>query len=119
MSRPAASEKGQGCPNSAKRQFFNWLPGRKLLMRRSTSGRNADGIRQPLQYRRSSDTTNVVSMQASFERQIRQINSCMAQEKAAQSKQQRNAGAKENEDRIPAATPKAPNSSVTDEKLSH
>ena len=88
-------------------------------MRRSISGRNADGIRQPEAYMASSEIAKVVIMQACLPRQTRQIKNASAHEKTAQTKQETSACPIEKEGTMPIMEPIIPTKLQPTKKISH
>ena len=99
--------------------FFNWLPGSVALMRRSISGKNAEGIRQPEAYITRRDTANVVIIQACLPWQMRQIKSSSAHEKNAHTKHETRVRPIKKAGTICAALPIVPIKRQMAEKMSH
>ena len=89
------------------------------LMRRSISGKNAEGIRQPEAYITRRDTANVVIIQACLPWQMRQIKSSSAHEKNAHTKQETRVCPIEKDGTIYAVLPIVPIKRQVAEKISH
>ena len=88
-------------------------------MRRSISGKNAEGIRQPEAYITRRDTANVVIIQACLPWQMRQIKSSSAHEKNAHTKQETRVCPIEKDGTIYAVLPIVPIKRQPIEKMSH